>query len=158
MFNNDFFDLVYATESVEHMEKPANFFREAARVLKTDGILIVTTPSGPMHAFWRTLAAPFASLHRISKRNPPTSSHNVYTKIYERPLSKKELLKGITQAGFEIREYRKSVFLPHESYFQFIPIWLSRCLLFRARVFEKLGQLTSWTGLHHIVTAQKRKE
>lgn len=157
-FENESFDLVYTTESVEHMEFPERFFLEAARVLKPGGILIVTTPSGPMHRFWTTLAAPFAATRRFFKVKKSSGPRATSNKIYERALSKKELLNGLAQAGFEIRDYSKSVYLPHESYFQFLPLWLLRLLLFRAKIMEKLAPITSWSALHHVVVASSESQ
>jgi SAM-dependent methyltransferase len=38
-------DVAYGVELVEHMENPGRFFKEAARVLKPGGDLIITTPN-----------------------------------------------------------------------------------------------------------------
>lgn len=46
------FDVVYAIEVIEHLEGHANFIREAARVLRPGGRLVLTTPN----------------LHRLSSR------------------------------------------------------------------------------------------
>jgi SAM-dependent methyltransferase len=51
-FLDNSFDLVYATESIEHVENPLKLFEEAYRVLKPEGEFIITTPSGPLHRFW----------------------------------------------------------------------------------------------------------
>ncbi len=45
-FASDTFDVVLASEIVEHLWNPNNFFEEAYRVLKTDGKLIISTPEG----------------------------------------------------------------------------------------------------------------
>lgn len=39
------FDIVTATEIIEHLESPRAFLREVHRLLKPDGIVIVTTPN-----------------------------------------------------------------------------------------------------------------
>jgi len=41
----DKFDLVIATELIEHLENPRHFFRELKKVLKEGGIGIITTPN-----------------------------------------------------------------------------------------------------------------
>jgi 2-polyprenyl-3-methyl-5-hydroxy-6-metoxy-1,4-benzoquinol methylase len=47
-FSSEIFDLVLASEVVEHLWNPQNFFNEACRILKTDGHLIISTPEGKM--------------------------------------------------------------------------------------------------------------
>ncbi len=39
------FDTIAALEVIEHLENPRRFFREAARLLKRQGLLVVTTPN-----------------------------------------------------------------------------------------------------------------
>ena len=45
-FASKTFDVVLASEIVEHLWNPNNFFEEAYRVLKADGNLIISTPEG----------------------------------------------------------------------------------------------------------------
>ncbi len=44
-FKDNFFDMVFASEVIEHLVNPDNFLKEARRVLKDKGILILTTPN-----------------------------------------------------------------------------------------------------------------
>jgi 2-polyprenyl-3-methyl-5-hydroxy-6-metoxy-1,4-benzoquinol methylase len=44
-YENGAFDVVYSTEVIEHVEGHRNFIREAARVLKPGGWLVITTPN-----------------------------------------------------------------------------------------------------------------
>ncbi len=48
-FSNQFskikYDIILAVEIIEHLENPWNFFREVKRLLKDDGLLIVSTPN-----------------------------------------------------------------------------------------------------------------
>ena len=44
-YDDQSIDVAFAVELVEHMENPGRFFKEAARVLKPGGELIVTTPN-----------------------------------------------------------------------------------------------------------------
>jgi len=43
---NDYFDLVFSGEVLEHLDEPSDLFRDAHRVLKTGGKFVITTPSG----------------------------------------------------------------------------------------------------------------
>jgi len=47
-FPSKSFDLVLASEMVEHLWNPMKFFNEAYRILKTNGHLIISTPEGKM--------------------------------------------------------------------------------------------------------------
>lgn len=44
-FENDFFDYAVCVEGLEHIENPANAIREFARLLKPDGVLIISVPN-----------------------------------------------------------------------------------------------------------------
>ena len=45
-FTSNTFDIVLASEIVEHLWNPRNFFDDAYRILKADGYLIISTPEG----------------------------------------------------------------------------------------------------------------
>lgn len=49
---DDMFDVVIATAIIEHVSDPVQLIREAFRVLRKNGILIITTP----HPFWERVA------------------------------------------------------------------------------------------------------
>jgi methionine biosynthesis protein MetW len=44
-FNNDFFDVVYCGEIIEHLFNPDHLFKEVFRVLKRGGRCVITTPN-----------------------------------------------------------------------------------------------------------------
>lgn len=44
-FENNSFDIVIATAVIEHISNPKKFVRESKRVLKENGVLIITTPN-----------------------------------------------------------------------------------------------------------------
>jgi len=43
-FENNFFDIAIATAVIEHLPEPSKMLSEAYRILKKDGILVLTTP------------------------------------------------------------------------------------------------------------------
>jgi SAM-dependent methyltransferase len=57
-FKASHFDCIFASEVLEHVSDPFRFVREIMQVLKTGGLVIVTTPflfhgHGDPHDFWR---------------------------------------------------------------------------------------------------------
>jgi ubiquinone/menaquinone biosynthesis C-methylase UbiE len=44
-FEDNFFEVLCSLQVIEHLEKPQSFFKEANRVLKNDGLLIISTPN-----------------------------------------------------------------------------------------------------------------
>jgi len=44
-FEDNFFDMVFTSEVIEHLINPDNFLKETKRILKDDGVLILTTPN-----------------------------------------------------------------------------------------------------------------
>lgn len=151
-FPDSTFDTVYSTESLEHIESPAKFFREASRVLKPGGTLIITTPSGPIHSFWKCLFWMPSKIKRIFK----PSKQSPEDRIFDNPLSWRQIKSAADGNNLELINYHKSVMLPHESYIQFLPEFIQHLLILRAHLFEKLGPLTQWTGLHHIIRYRKQ--
>ncbi|BBI36135.1 glycosyltransferase [Cohnella abietis] len=65
-FENESFDIVVSFETVEHIENGANWIKESARVLKEDGIFLVSTPN-------RTITNP--GLYFVEQ---PLNTHHKY--------------------------------------------------------------------------------
>jgi SAM-dependent methyltransferase len=53
------FDAVVSFETIEHIEKQAQFLGEAARVLRPDGLLILSSPNRPEYSERRGFVNPF---------------------------------------------------------------------------------------------------
>ncbi len=45
LFNDESFDIVLTTEVIEHVDKQKDAIKEMFRVLKTNGVLVITTPN-----------------------------------------------------------------------------------------------------------------
>ncbi|KKU83650.1 MAG: hypothetical protein UY11_C0015G0013 [Candidatus Amesbacteria bacterium GW2011_GWC2_47_8] len=61
-FSDKSFDIIYALELIEHLKTPAQFFAEVRRVLKDNGVFIVSTPNADTF------------LNKISRWLPPSLS------------------------------------------------------------------------------------
>lgn len=90
-FTDAYFNVVYSTQTLEHLENPEDGVREIARVLVNDGLFICSIPNGlglgeTIHAiFHRIRRAPSSHLSRIG---------------YFR------MKKLLSESGFSIREIK----------------------------------------------------
>lgn len=88
-FPNNEFDLVYASEVIEHCADTAAFLKELRRLLKPDGVLLLSTPNS---AFWplRLLA--------VIGRTASEMQHPGHIRFF----SKRGLSAAIEDAGFDM--------------------------------------------------------
>jgi SAM-dependent methyltransferase len=114
-FAGSSFDLVLATDVIEHVEDDALALRETARVLEPGGAAIVTVPA-------------FQTLYGLQDR----------VARHRRRYLKRDLAAKIRAAGLELRD------IYYFNYLLFLPIWLARRLmdLFGAQ-FESEAELNS---------------
>lgn len=84
-FKERFFDSVVAGELIEHLEHPEKFVKEAARVLKPQGILFITTPN------------------KDSLINKLTKSY--HTKVHLHLFNKEELEDMLGRHGFKVERF-----------------------------------------------------
>ncbi len=152
-FKNGYFEVAVMDEVVEHLQDPAKTLAETMRVLKPGGCLILTTPSRPMARFWKTAAIIPTLLKRLIKNEPLRSK--CYGSIYEKLLSSSELMELSSKAGFRIERWEKAIFLPHESYLQFIPPPLLGAMIPAARILGRIPFL-KFLGLHHLILLRKK--
>lgn len=66
-FKANVFDVVIASEVLEHLNHPEKFFEEVTRVLKDDGILIITTPNSNNLTYRILRAMPKGMAHSIAQ-------------------------------------------------------------------------------------------
>ena len=85
---NNYADVVVALATIEHLDKPQNLLREAYRILKKNGLLIITTPSPKSKLLLEFMAY---KLKIINQQE--IADHKRY---YSSP----DLLKDIIGAGF----------------------------------------------------------
>jgi ubiquinone/menaquinone biosynthesis C-methylase UbiE len=92
-FEDNFFDVVYATALIEHLDQPMKMLKETYRVLKPNGILIVTTPN----PFFDKIAELIGHIEK---------------EIHQETFNIKKLKKYFRNAGFEILETKRFMMSP----------------------------------------------
>jgi SAM-dependent methyltransferase len=96
-FDDHAFDLVWASEVIEHVADTARWLSEVRRVLTPGGRLLLTTPN---HGRIRVL------LHGLERYSEPLGDHlHLYTR--------RSLAQTLNEFGFAEIELRASVGLPH---------------------------------------------
>ena len=114
-FADSSFDLVLATDVIEHVEDDAQALSEAARVLEPGGTAIISVPA-------------FQTLYGLQDR---VAQHR-------RRYLKRDLVAKVRTAGFEISD------VYYFNYLLFLPIWLARRLIdLVGAKFESEAELNS---------------
>lgn len=122
------FDLIYASEVIEHCTDTATFLKELYRVLKPDGKLYLSTPNS---AFWayRILG--------VLGRTASEYQHPGHVRFF----SKRSLRRSVEAAGFSVSQFSaRHMYLVLGSAFDLIGG------LLRARGFERESRFA--TGGH----------
>lgn len=85
-FSDRFFDSIVSFETIEHLEAPIReqYLREIGRVLKDDGVLILSTPNKKITSPWK------------SKPN---------NKFHVIEFTRKSLSQELTRSGFFVKEW-----------------------------------------------------
>ena len=120
------FDFIFAGEIIEHLIDTKTFLCELNRILRDDGILLLTTPN----------LARFPDRIRflIGKAPRHTTPMHEYLFLHIRPFTSQSLQKSLWACGFDIKEFKSNfVFLDP---FQRTGV-KSRLL---ARLFPSLGE------------------
>lgn len=91
--HDDSFDIAVATAIIEHISEPERMLEEVKRVLKPNGLLILTAPD----PFWEHIA--------IIAGHLPDEQHN-------KVMNLKELVMLFENGGFEVLERKKFMLSP----------------------------------------------
>ena len=101
-FKDNYFDIIFSSEVIEHIEEVGKFVREVHRVLKNQGVFIITTPSkfNYTHVIGKIVPSPFKkslrkSVYYINPGNPDVNPH-----VYH--YAPGELKKLFEQNGFRV--------------------------------------------------------
>ncbi len=153
-FPDAFFEIVVMDEVIEHLLEPNKTLKEAMRVIKPSGYLLITTPSRFMTKFWKLSAIIPTFLKRLCKGEPLSRENK--RDLHENLFHPSELKSMIRESGFDIEKWERVIFLPHESYLQFIPSFLLKIMIFKARLTGKIPFL-KFLGLHHYIILRKTR-
>jgi 2-polyprenyl-3-methyl-5-hydroxy-6-metoxy-1,4-benzoquinol methylase len=77
-YDDNSFDAVVSIEGIEHIKRPFDFVRECARILKPDGVLILTTPNiSSLRSRWRWFLTGFHNKGKypLDETNPQPRHH-----------------------------------------------------------------------------------
>lgn len=131
-YRDNFFDIVFAGEVIEHTTDDISFLNEINRVLKKNGILILTTPN--LLSLGNRFLMFFGRLPRFAYAE-------FHYRIYTANLIKSKIIK----AGFKIKKIDSSYILISTFFNKYLGLWGERWGTF----FPRLGE-------HFIIYAQKR--
>jgi 2-polyprenyl-3-methyl-5-hydroxy-6-metoxy-1,4-benzoquinol methylase len=93
-FKDAQFDVVSCIEVIEHLENPRQIVRDLARVLKPDGLLILTTPNNES---WRSIVSYIFRGHFVAFTNSSYPAHIT-------ALNQMDIYRILTECGFKRME------------------------------------------------------
>lgn len=132
-FESHFFDVVFAGEVIEHTTNDDVFLSEIYRVLKPEGILILTTPN--LVSLGNRILMLFGLLPRFA-----------HADFHYRIYNQKVLIEKMQKANFEIDKIESSYVLVSTFFNKYIGL-----------LGEKLGNIFPCYGEHLIMYAKKKK-
>lgn len=137
-FSNESFDVVIASEIIEHVVNPAEFVKELFRVVKKGGKLLVTTP-------YKEKLIYYLCIHCNKKTPANAHIHSFDEKKLEEFCTEEDLEK------FECKTFGNKllIFLRTYTILQFFPFWLWK-------IKDKFANLLFNKPIHIICTYVKK--
>jgi len=134
------FDVVYSTEVIEHVEGHRNFLVEAARVLKPNGWLVLTTPN--LHRLISRIHFALSGVHLNKRGLIPWTCRAAQMEEYHHHCVDFPLLHWLLWvSGLRIQELRAT------------QVFLASTL---ALVLQPLLSVTTWLSVRRHGTARPR--
>lgn len=130
-YENKFFDIITAGEVIEHMYNDEFFLQECKRVLKDDGVMIITTPN--LHYLLNRITNIFGQMPKFA-----------YCSFHYNIYNLSELTKKLERNGFKVDSVKSSHVLFSS---RINPI---------GKIFEWLADLFPTFGAHLIVRLSKK--
>jgi SAM-dependent methyltransferase len=120
MIKDKTFDCVVSGDMIEHLENPSNFLREAHRVLKDDGLLIVSTPNS---SFLLSVLADILFL-----------KHFYFNDTHINLFNPRIMYKLLRYNRFELKKMLSGgIYIPRTKYSIRLPATLSQHIVYIAR-------------------------
>jgi|GEM_PF-6364252 len=126
------FDLVVTMEMIEHVPRWADFVAEAARLLRPDGLLIISTPTrAGLHSWLKRGWQFFTGWEQVNRACLRGEGHD-----YEKFLAAREVIAAAGRCGFTLEETQVKIFV-----FSFLPPALLGLNRFVENVLERIPGL-----------------
>lgn len=131
-FDDSTFDHAVCADGIEHLENPYGCMREFARVMKRDGLWVISTPN--ISAFRSRQRYLYSGFHNKGRKpmeeESPTPLHHINLLTFP------ELRYGLHRFGFKIETITanrvKPAALYTALYYPFAAIWMAR-IMFREK-------------------------
>lgn len=101
-FDDDFFDIIVINDVLEHLIDPDNLLREAHRVLKGEGVLVISVPN---------ISCPFSWFVQVFLDLPPVQSAR-YKSVHVRDYTLRILKIVLKYNGFKIKQVKGTYLYP----------------------------------------------
>jgi len=125
---NDSFDKILAIDIIEHVKNPEILCNEIYRVLKKDGLLLITFPA--MHDKFTSLVSKIARLLRLrKKREKSKGPWNPDDHNQDYPVQ--EWIKLVENSGFKIEKCRASTMFPPLHLYGIPRFWFKYNLIYK---------------------------
>jgi SAM-dependent methyltransferase len=148
-FAPGYFDVVISRFVVEHLEDPAQVFREFHRVLKPGGKVILLTPSKWDYVSLIAAATPYGWHRSLVSRIFRVSEDDVFPTFY-RANTPSKIVKELKSVGFQKTSLQMINHYP--AYLMFSPV------LFRlGRLYERLTSLEIFRNLRATILCVSEK-
>jgi len=147
-FPSGYFDAIVCSDALEHLFNPKEALKEMERVLKPGGQLLISTPSKLPFLLWGAIICVPRFVKRLLLNNRSKGA-------YDAPLYSSKLKSLLSNSGLQINNFKNSVLLIPEFYYQFLPDKLVSLSIKFANLFEIKYDSLNFLRLYTLVEAHK---
>lgn len=105
-YQNDFFDIVFCTEVIEHTHAPVHVIQEVNRVLKNKGLFIFSVPNV---AEWQKRLLLLLGKNIYYSYNSPKNIPEKAIDLHQREYTISEVKKLLSENGFKVEQIGTSI-------------------------------------------------